>query len=133
MKLNLASILCSVRVVRRRIARMKLPWIAWVSASLLAPVTGFAGEARVAATSLASAGEWSSRVEALVASRSLQVRQVREDTMIPGRRHERLAQLYRGVPVFGAELVRQSDAAGALTVFGTLHEGIELDVVPRLS
>ena len=35
--------------------------------------------------------------------------------MIPGRRHERLAQHHLGVPVFGGELARQSDAAGTLT------------------
>jgi thermolysin len=36
------------------------------------------------------------------------------------------------VPVFGGELARQSDAAGTLTVFGTLYEGIDTDVAPRL-
>jgi len=88
--------------------------------------------ARVGASSGAALGDWSSRVDRLVASGELAVRLTREDTMIPGRRHERLAQLHRGVPVFGGELVRQSDAAGALTVFGTFYEGIDVGVTPRL-
>jgi len=99
------------------------------------PVVAAAGEpsARVAASSGAPLREWSSRVDRLLASGDLAVRLVRDDTMIPGRRHERLAQLHRGVPVFGGEIARQSDASGALTVFGTLYEGIDVDVRPRLS
>ena len=99
----------------------------------MAALSAAAGESRVAATSLASAGEWSARVEHLLAARALAVRQVREDRMIPGRTHERLAQLHRGVPVFGAELVRQSDVTRTLTVFGTLYDDITLDVAPRLA
>jgi Zn-dependent metalloprotease len=99
------------------------------------PALAAAGErsARVAASSGEGLRQWSSRVESLLAAGDLAARLTRDDTMIPGRRHERLAQLHRGVPVFGGELVRQSDAAGTLTVFGTLYEGIDVDVVPRLS
>ena len=89
--------------------------------------------ARVEASSGERLREWSGRVERLLAAGELAVRLTRDDTMIPGRRHERLAQLHRGVPVFGGELTRQSDAAGALTVFGTLYEGIDVEVAPRLS
>jgi thermolysin len=52
--------------------------------------------------------------------------------MIAGRRHERLQQLHHGVPVFGGELVRQTDSTATLTVFGTLYEGIDVDVTPSL-
>ncbi len=106
-----------------------------VWAAVAIPVVAAAGEpsARVAASSGAPLREWSSRVDGLLASGDLAVRLVRDDTMIPGRRHERLAQLHRGVPVFGGEIARQSDASGALTVFGTLYEGIDVDVRPRLS
>ena len=88
--------------------------------------------ARVEASSGAALGEWSSRVDALVRSGDVVVRLTRDDTMVPGRRHERLAQLHLGVPVFGGELLRQSDAAGTLTVFGTFYEGIDVGVTPRL-
>jgi thermolysin len=106
-----------------------------VSAAVAVPALAAAGEgpARVEASGGGSLREWSGRVDRLQAAGDLAVRLTRDDTMIPGRRHERLAQLHRGVPVFGGELVRQSDAAGTLTVFGTLYEGIEVDVAPRLS
>jgi hypothetical protein len=88
---------------------------------------------RVAAVSGTPLADWSARVDRLLSSRELEPRLTRDDTMIEGRRHERLAQVYRGLRVFGGELVRQSDAAGTLSVFGTFYEGIALDVAPRLS
>jgi Zn-dependent metalloprotease len=108
---------------------MRAPWIGLAVAVVAAPA---AAQQPVAAATEASVREWSGRVDRLLASRGLALRLAREDTMIAGRRHERLGQLYEGVPVFGGELVRQSDASGPLTVFGTLYEGIELDVAPRL-
>jgi Zn-dependent metalloprotease len=109
-------------------------WL-WACAALAVPAVAAAGErsVRVEASSGASLRDWSGRVESLLASGELAVRLTRDDTMIPGRRHERLAQLHRGVPVFGGELTRQSDASSTLTVFGTLYEGIDVDVAPRLS
>jgi bacillolysin len=103
-------------------------------AVLAVPAVLAAGEqvSRVEASSSEAVREWEGRVERLAASGELAVRLTREDTLIPGRRHERLAQFHRGVPVFGGELVRQSDTAGTLTVFGTLYEGIDVDVTPRL-
>jgi thermolysin len=101
---------------------------------LAGPAAGAADRAvSVAAVSGDSLGAWSARVDRLVGSRELVTRQTREDTMIPGRTHERLVQLHRGVPVFGAEVARQSDAAGTLTVFGTLYEDIDIAVAPGLS
>jgi thermolysin len=87
---------------------------------------------RVVATSRSSVQEWSGRVDQLLASGDLGVRLVRKDTMIPGRQHERLAQLHQGVPVFGGELIRQSDLSGTLTVFGMYYEGIGVEVEPTL-
>jgi len=106
----------------------------WACAMVAIPIVAAAGERsdRVGASSGTSLREWSGRVDRLLASGELAARLIRDDTMIPGRRHERLAQLHRGVPVFGGELVRQSDASSTLTVFGTLYEGIDLDVAPRM-
>ncbi|HUL77072.1 MAG TPA: hypothetical protein VL691_07390, partial [Vicinamibacteria bacterium] len=104
----------------------------WVGAALATAGPVEAGDVRVEASSGVAVREWSSRVDRLVASGELVVRLTRDDTMIPGRRHERLAQLHRGVPVVGGEIVRQSDAAGTLTVFGTFYDGVGVDVTPRL-
>lgn len=95
----------------------------------------FAAEERAARVGVASGQalrEWGDRVDRLASSGDLVVRLTRDDTMIPGRRHERLAQHHRGVPVFGGELARQSDRSGTLTVFGTFYEGIDVGVTPRL-
>jgi bacillolysin len=109
----------------------RLLW-ALVVAAAPAVVAAEVRVARVGTTSGAALGDWSSRVDQLVAAGELAVRLTRDDTMIPGRRHERLAQLHQGVPVFGGELVRQNDEAGTLTVFGTFYEGIDVPVTPRL-
>jgi bacillolysin len=90
--------------------------------------------ARVQAMTTREAGGWDARIQALVADGDLRPRQVRSDTLLPGRRHERFTQLYRGVRVFGGEVVRQSDDTGnAVSVFGTFYEGIDLDPRPTLS
>ena len=105
-----------------------------VCAALGLSALAAAGEraSRVAASSGVEEREWSGRVDRLLATGELAVRLTRDDTMIPGHRVERLAQLHRGVPVFGGELVRQSYAASTLSVFGTLYEGVDVDVSPRL-
>ena len=103
-------------------------------AALAVATVAAAGEqaSRVAASSGEAAREWALRVDRLLATGELAVRLTRDDTMIPGRRVERLAQRHRGVPVFGGELVRQGDSASTLSVFGTLYEGIGVEVAPRL-
>ena len=114
---------------------MRATWLYAVLVVALAPEPVPAAEraARVAASTEADVRDWSLQVERLLSAGELRVRLTREDALIPGRRHERLAQLYKGVPVFGGELVVQSDASGPITVFGTLYEGIDLDVAPRLA
>ena len=85
------------------------------------------GRTSVAATSRAAVSEWDQKIAALTTRGDLRASTTRQDTMIPGRSHTRFEQLYKGVPVWGGELVRQEDAAGTLTVFGGVYEGIDLD------
>jgi len=87
---------------------------------------------RVAATSAPALAEWAARLERLTASGDLTERLAREDTLLPGRLHQRLQQRFRGVPVFGGELAVQTDGRQTLTVFGTFYEGIDVEVAPRL-
>ncbi len=87
----------------------------------------------IRAMSGAAVSEWDQRIGALEARGELRVRATMDDTMIAGRTHTRFRQLHRGVPVWGAEVVRQSDDAGALTAFGNLYEGIEIESRPTLS
>jgi bacillolysin len=87
----------------------------------------------VSATSRAAISEWDQRIGALSARGELRVRSRVEDAMLAGRTHTRFEQFHRGVPVWGGEIARQEDAAGTLTAFGNLYEGIEIDAVPTLS
>ena len=64
----------------------------------------------------------------------LRIRQVREDTLIPGHVVERADQYYRGVRVHGADISRQLDEHGVVqSVFGNLHDGIDLRTDPALT
>ena len=82
--------------------------------------------------SVAQLREWDRRIDAMARDGELRVRQVREDTLVDGRVHERLDQYYRGVRVFGADVSRQSAGGQIFSAFGHVHTGIELDTTPRL-
>lgn len=75
---------------------------------------------------------WDRLIDAMMRDGELRVRQVREDTLVPGRVHERLDQYYRGVRVFGADLARQSDGSQIVSVFGKVYSDVAIDPAPRL-
>jgi thermolysin len=89
----------------------------------------------VAATpgSIPELRQWDQRVTRMERDGELRLRQVREDTLIPGRSHERLDQHYRGVRVFGGDVARQLEGGLVVSIFGTLYEGISLETVPSVS
>lgn len=97
------------------------------------PAAGGAQTTRIAALTPGELHEWDARIAQMLGSGELRVRWVREDTLIPGRVHQRLAQHHQGVPVFGGELVRQTNGIETLSLFGTLYEGIGLDPRPGLT
>ena len=47
---------------------------------------------------------WTSRIDSMLRSGELRLRQTRDDPMMPDRTHERADQYYRGVRVFGADV-----------------------------
>ena len=55
------------------------------------------------------------------------------DPLVPGRTHDRFRQYHDGVPIFGAEVTRQSAGGVTVSLFGTLHLGIEVETTPALS
>ncbi len=101
-----------------------------LAAAVAAPSPGQA--LRVAATESGTLAEWSPRMQQMLQRGELAVRWERADPLRPGREHQRLRQLHRGVPVWGGELVRQLDGGHTISVFGTLFEGIAVEVAPRL-
>jgi len=76
---------------------------------------------------------WSRTVNDWVTSGRLVTTSRQADPMVSGRSLERFDELYRGVPVFGGGLTRQVDAAGSpVSVFGTVHPDIALDIEPTI-
>ncbi len=77
---------------------------------------------------------WDAAVDGLARTRELVVASRLADPSRAGRTHEYLAQHHAGVPVFGGGVSRQLDAGGVtLSLFGTLHQGIDVDAAPALS
>ena len=77
--------------------------------------------------------EWDLRVDQLASAGELQRRDEQEDASMPGRRHERLAQLYHGVPVWGGDVARQTERGATVSIFGSLYEGITIGAEATLS
>jgi|RhiMetdeSRZDD1v2_1073273.scaffolds.fasta_scaffold131181_2 bacillolysin len=87
----------------------------------------------VVATTLADLRTWDATVDRMKRDDGLRVRRSVEDPMLPGRTHERLDQFHQGVRVYGGDIARQSDHGLTVSIFGTIYEGIDLDVRPALS
>jgi bacillolysin len=107
-----------------------------VASTLSHPVRGQGTERRgrtsITTASAAERRGWSSRVDTMLRSGELRVRREEEDTLIPGRTHERADQYYRGVRVFGADVARQLRGGVTESLFGTLYEGIDIDPSPSI-
>jgi thermolysin len=88
---------------------------------------------RLAVVERTALRDWDARIESMLTTGDLQVRRTHEDTLLPSRQHVRLDQFHRGVPVYGGQLVRQTEGERTVSVFGTLYEGIEVDPQPKLT
>ena len=56
-----------------------------------------------------------------------------EDQRLPGREHEYALQFFQDVPVFGGGVSRQFDGGVTVSLFGTIHQEIDIDTAPGLS
>jgi Zn-dependent metalloprotease len=89
---------------------------------------------RVAAVGPADLRVWDPAVDRMIRNGQLELMLDREDTMIEGRRHRRFTQTLNGVPVYGADIARQTDPSDlTISVFGTLYDGITISTDPKLS
>jgi Zn-dependent metalloprotease len=95
--------------------------------------TGAASGARIVATGLDDVRAWDTRVDRLVRGRSLVLVSREADTLVAGREHERLQQVHKGVPVFGADVTRQTRGGQTVSIFGRVYDDIAVDTSPRLS
>ena len=60
-------------------------------------------------------------IERMLLTSELVSRSVVPDRSIFGRTHETLAQVYRGVPVYGGSVTRQRAVGQTISVFGTIY------------
>ena len=72
-------------------------------------------------------------VDALARTDELVFVSRRGDRYLPGRAHEGFAQFHRGVPVLGGGVSRQLAGGVAVSIFGTIHEDVDVDTAPRIS
>jgi thermolysin len=88
--------------------------------------------ARIAPASVAQLREWDQRVDSMMRTGGLRIRQRHEDRAIEGRSHERADQFHRGVRVVGGDIARQLQDGQVVSVFGTVYESIAIDVTPAI-
>jgi Zn-dependent metalloprotease len=87
----------------------------------------------ISAMSRDAALDWDRQIGRFTDAGTLRLAKSRPDTVMEGRTHDRFDQYYGTARVFGAQLVRQSDGAQAVSVFGTIHPDITIDATPALS
>ena len=72
-------------------------------------------------------------VDALFRSDDLALASRLPDARLQGRVHENLTQYHLGVPVRGGGVTRQLAGGVTISVFGTIHQGLDVDPTPRLT
>jgi Zn-dependent metalloprotease len=87
---------------------------------------------RIAATTVNDLRTWDQYVTAGLRTGDLRVASVEQDPSLPSRVVERMQQLYEGVPVFGAEIVRDSQSGVAQSIFGEVPQNFSIDTRPAL-
>ncbi len=75
---------------------------------------------------------WNTLLERMVRDGDLRVRKTQDDPMVPGHRSERYDQYFKGVRVWGADVVRVVAGDVPQAMFGLLAGGISVSVEPKL-
>ena len=90
---------------------------------------------RLAASSVAprELRDVEARIDLMRRTGDLQLRRATTDTILEGRQHERYDQYWRGVRVFGGDVVRQSNAGLTESIFGTLYDNLTVSTTPALT
>jgi thermolysin len=122
-----------------RSARLRVLCCLLVLASAALPAqvsiapTNRSGPVSVHASTPSELQSWDSTIDRMVRARQLVVADSRPDPDIDGRVHETLLQYYQGIPVYGGGVSRQTAQAVAVSIIGTLFDGISIDATPTLS
>ncbi len=92
-----------------------------------------ASSLRFSATTANDLRTWDQFVTAQERSGALRVIQSEQDPSLPSRTIERLQQYHQGIPVWGAEVVRDSNSGMPISIFGDVSAPFELDTEPGLT
>jgi bacillolysin len=92
-----------------------------------------AGILHVRATTAADLRTWDAYVTAAERSGRLRLLRADSDPALPGRTIERLQQFHDGVPIWGADVVRDSERGVPISVFGELSPELTLSTRGALS
>jgi len=87
----------------------------------------------ITATTAADLRAWDAYASAGQRAGSLRVRSAVRDPALPSRTLERLQQFHNGVPIWGAEVVRDSDRGVVVAMFGELSPDLTLSTQAALS
>ena len=110
--------------------------VTWQLATSPAEAQTISGVTRV------SVGAWSdpfdvkkadALIEKMIDSGDLSLEATHGDIQIPGRQHEGFVQVFRGIPVYGANISRQTDRGATVSIFGSIYTGIDVDPNPIFS
>ncbi|MGH9140596.1 MAG: M4 family metallopeptidase [Vicinamibacterales bacterium] len=77
--------------------------------------------------------DWGTIVDRMVRGDELRVRLESADTLVGGRSVEQLTQYYKGLRVWGGNVARQFEGVTLMSVFGTVYQGLDMDVTPAIS
>ena len=83
------------------------------------------------ATTPAQAQQLDARIDGMLHDGELKLESLTVDELLPGRTHERMRQYYDDIPVFGADLTRESDGT-TVSVLGQVYTGIDVDTTPGI-
>ena len=72
-------------------------------------------------------------MDSLVRTDALVLSSQQPDRHVQGRFHESWKQLHQGIPVQGGGVSRQLADGVTVSIFGTIHQEIDVDTVPRLT
>ena len=98
-----------------------------------APAQPAAGRLTVAAVDFPALRDWDAMVDREIRAGGLRRYDTRPNPYRQALRSERFAQHHEGVPVYGADLVRQTENGVTTALLGTLFTGIDVDTTPDLS
>ena len=76
---------------------------------------------------------WDATIDSLTRIGDLVEMSLIEDERLPGREHQYVAQFFQGVPVFGGGISRQFERGVTVSLFGTLHQGLDIATTPVLT